>query len=236
MNAPGGETLHRPRSRWRRSVDGAAVLAFVALWLAQGADWATALAPTRAALLLVLAIPLGAAMADLATGLAHWGGDTFFREDTPIIGARWIRPFREHHRDPLAMTEHGILEVSGNPCLVLALLLALAHIAGVAFRESAHPFLGATLLVFCLAVAVANSAHRWAHVAHPPRWIAHLQRWRLLLPPGAHARHHDGCFDRAFCVATGWCNPVLDRSALLPWLEARLARCATRYDRPASGH
>ena len=67
---------------------------------------------------------VGYVAADLASGLLHWFCDRFFEEDSPLIGAVLIHPFREHHRDPLAMTHHGFLELTGNTCLGLAPILA----------------------------------------------------------------------------------------------------------------
>jgi len=50
---------------------------------------------------LIGAALLGAVAADLASGVVHWACDTFFAEDTPVIGRALIFPFREDHRDPL---------------------------------------------------------------------------------------------------------------------------------------
>ena len=58
-------------------------------------------------LLLIAALGLGIAAADFITGFLHWLCDTYFAEDTPIIGPAVIEPFREHHRDPLAMTRRA---------------------------------------------------------------------------------------------------------------------------------
>ena len=66
------------------------------------------------------------AAADWASGLAHWSCDTFFEEDTPLVGPAVIQPFREHHRDPLAMTRHGFLELNGSNCLRMVVPLAVA--------------------------------------------------------------------------------------------------------------
>jgi hypothetical protein len=45
-----------------------------------------------------------------------------------------------------------------------------------------------------------------------------------VLPPAHHARHHRGGHDRAYCIATGWSNGVLDRLELPARLERRLRR------------
>src|SRR5215213_1101845 len=60
---------------------------------------------------------LGLLASDLITGLFHWAGDRLFRVDTPVVGATFIRPFREHHVDPKAITRHDFTETNGNNCL-----------------------------------------------------------------------------------------------------------------------
>lgn len=57
---------------------------------------------------------LGGLAADLVSGVVHWFCDNFFREDSLLVGRMLIRPFREHHRNPLGMTSHCFLELMGN--------------------------------------------------------------------------------------------------------------------------
>jgi plasmanylethanolamine desaturase len=66
------------------------------------------------ALAVFIMLAAGYLLADLLTGLVHWFCDTFFDEATPLIGPGLIAPFREHHRDPLLMTRHGFLELTGS--------------------------------------------------------------------------------------------------------------------------
>jgi ubiquitin-conjugating enzyme E2 variant len=155
--------------------------------------------------MLLLAAFGGYALADVASGLTHWFCDTFFREDTPGIGPLLIRPFREHHRDPEAMTRHGFLELTGNSCLGVLPLLALA-----AWRPWT-PVFDAGLLAFALALFATNQFHKWAHSATLPRWVSLLQRCRLILNPAHHGIHHTPPHKAAYGVTNGWMNVILDR-------------------------
>jgi ubiquitin-conjugating enzyme E2 variant len=160
---------------------------------------------------LALAAGVGLCAADVATGATHWLFDRCFDETTPVLGRVFVQPFREHHRDPMAITRHGFLEVSGNNALALCPVLWLG--AGLA------PGFGAGLvetlwLGFVLAAVagafVTNSIHRWAHAVEAPRFVRWLQRRGVILTPDHHALHHQGAHDRAYCVTTGWMNPLLD--------------------------
>ncbi|HZE97288.1 MAG TPA: fatty acid desaturase CarF family protein [Planctomycetota bacterium] len=177
----------------------AALLAVLAVRLFRGApDW-------NQVPLLLLAALAGYLLADLASGLIRWFCDTFFREDTPVIGPVLIHPFREHHRDPAAMTRHGFLELTGNSCLGVLPFLALA------VWKPWAPALDAGLLAFALALFATNLFHRWAHSTQVPPIVSWLQRRRVILPPGQHAVHHAAPNTKAYCVTSGWMNGILDR-------------------------
>ena len=114
------------RPRLLLVLESAAIAAFSALIgvLAQRL-WRGAPGWDQAPALLLAALG-GYLLADVASGLTHWFCDSFFREDTPLIGPVLIHPFREHHRDPAAMTRHSFLELTGNSCLGVLPVLALA--------------------------------------------------------------------------------------------------------------
>ena len=193
------------RSRWIPALEGAAVVLFVVLVALLGARAAREAGGAASIPALLVAAIAGYALADVASGLIHWFCDSFFRETTPGIGPLLIRPFREHHRDPSAMTRHGFLELTGNSCLGVAPLLALA-----AWRPWS-PVLDAALVAFALALFATNLFHKWAHSERVSRVVAWLQKRRLILSPAHHAVHHAPPNRTAYCVTNGWMNAVMDR-------------------------
>jgi ubiquitin-conjugating enzyme E2 variant len=160
---------------------------------------------------LVAAVLLGFLAADLATGSVHWLCDTFFAEDTPIIGPSVIESFREHHVDPLAMTRRAFLRVSNSNIVATTVLLTILLCVQSASSSTPSAFSDVWVTSFTFAVMATNQFHKWAHLPRVPSLVARLQRLGLILSPVEHARHHTGDHSRAFCVTTGWCNPLLDR-------------------------
>jgi ubiquitin-conjugating enzyme E2 variant len=186
------------------------------------------------ALWTVAAAAAGVCAADLGSGLAHWAGDTFLTEDAPLVGRRVIGPFREHHRDPLAITRHGFVERTGNTAVILIPL------AGVVWWHGTPATAGAVLVhvafvAFALAIAVTNEIHAFAHAARVPRTVRWLQRAGLILDPAAHDRHHRGGFTRAYCITTGWLNGPLDRFAVWARLERSIRALGTLGRRRTRG-
>ena len=163
---------------------------------------------------LALAALLGWAFADFASGLVHFLCDRFGSERTPVLGPAVIRPFREHHLDPRAITTHGFVELSGNNALALTPMLALGTELAPLFGET---LLGSGLFSWLMSASAGlfttNQIHRWSHMApaRVPRIARWLQRARLAITAEAHARHHTAAHDRSFCITTGWCNAPLDR-------------------------
>ncbi|HZM37218.1 MAG TPA: fatty acid desaturase CarF family protein [Burkholderiales bacterium] len=139
---------------------------------------------------------LGWLIADLLSGLVHWTLDRFGSERTPIFGPILIRPFREHHDDPQAMTRHDFVETNGASALGASPLFL---------------FQNEILFFTAIGLVAANQCHKWAHARSVPAIVRAAQRLRLILPPAAHGRHHAAPHDRHFCTLSGWLNRTLDR-------------------------
>jgi ubiquitin-conjugating enzyme E2 variant len=207
------------------AIEAGALTAFMALMIALLSRLAASLENHLDAASCALAAAAGWLAADFASGLAHWFADTFFEEDTPWIGPLLIQPFREHHRDPQAMTRHGFLELTGNSCLVLL------PVVGAALALPLSPFRQAAVAAFALGLFATNLFHKWAHESAPPVFVRWLQRRWLILPPAHHRRHHSAGHGAAYCVTTGWTNSLAEACGafaalrrLFIWLRVPAAR------------
>ena len=153
-------------------------------------------------------------LADFASGIVHWGADTWGSERMPVLGRRFLRPFRVHHLNPDDILRRGFVDLNGDvallglPLLAGGLLIPLSDAAG------------RLATVFCVALGACalptNQIHQWAHRSEAPPWVRWLQRRGLILSRERHALHHAAPYTTHYCITTGWCNPALTSDALLP--------------------
>lgn len=202
-----------------------AALAILArrLWLGAGS--------IADAVMILVMLAAGYLLADLLTGFVHWFCDTFFDETTPALGPGLIGPFREHHRDPLLMTRHSFLELTGSSFRAMTPLLVL-----FVWRGAQLP-LAVAAFGFALATgAVAtNLLHRWAHDPAPPAFARVLHRLGVVLTPSRHARHHAPPYAAGYCVTTGWMNPLCERLGIWRHAEAALVALGLPVSRDDRG-
>jgi len=164
-----------------------------------------------------LAVFGGWIAADFVSGFVHWLGDTWGREDWPLVGASLIRGFREHHTDPVAITRHDFVETSGSISLALVPVLLVALLAP---REVMRGGIAVIFLtIFSLGMLLTNEIHKSAHRDKVCRPLAWLQRTGLILSPAHHAVHHTAPFDSCYCISAGWLNPLLDAIGFFRALE-----------------
>ncbi len=207
------------RSRLIKIFDLATVLVFAVLMVSLFIRLGTTAQETGRWWIVASTLLPGYLIADLSAGLVHWFCDSFFAEDTPLVGKILIQPFREHHRDPQAITRHGFFELNGNNCLAMIPLLLFSWLAGGPGAESSLSlFMHSFVFSLSLAIFATNQFHRWAHTHKPLTLISWLQRSNLILKPERHQRHHND-HDRGFCVTSGWMNPLLDALLFSPRIE-----------------
>lgn len=215
-------------TRAQRALEISGIVLYAAL-----AVWAATRLADAPAWLLAAALLAGWAALDFLSGLTHWAFDTWGSVRTPFLGRSFIRPFREHHRDPEAMTRHDFVETNGASCLAAMPVLAAAAVMPV--EPGAQATLHAFMTCAALATPVANQCHKWAHMRREdvPAAVRLLQRWRIALSPEAHRGHHARPFDTSYCTASGWWNILLDSLKFFRILERLirgLARAKPRED------
>lgn len=169
--------------------------------------------------LICVAAFLGFLAADFVSGFVHWMADSWGSTELPLLGPALIRPFREHHVDPKAITRHDFIETNGNNCLIsLPVLLATA------LMPLDHPWLlGAAVFMASMVwfVMLTNQFHKWAHLeeGEAPKLIAALQASRLILSRPHHQLHHTAPYHTYYCITTGWLNWPLHHSRFFRGLE-----------------
>lgn len=197
-----------------RLLESSAVLLCAVLALLAGAHaLALAAADARIVLLLVPALLLALASADLLSGVVHYLLDCKGSPATPVFGV-FIRPFREHHVDPAEMTRHDFVHTNGHTAMAIVPLLALLWLARPREPQVGPALLFVFLVALLLCLGLTNQLHKWAHAAHVPLPVRWLQAMRVVLPRHGHALHHASHRDH-FCITTGWNNDWLSRTRLL---------------------
>lgn len=157
--------------------------------------------------------------ADFLSGLVHAVCDNLGSVDTPVVGQKFIRSFREHHTDPLDMTRGDFVRVNADNFLV-CLPVVIPVLLWVDI--DAHLFLGTFVLVLVGLVVVTNQIHKWAHIARigepVPAPVAWLQRRGLILSADHHEIHHTPPHESHYCITSGITNPFLTRIGFWPVL------------------
>ena len=159
----------------------------------------------------LLTLALTPFLADVFSGLVHWAADTWGSETTPILGPRFIRPFRVHHLNGADIVSRSFIDLNGDVALGVTPLLAAALLAPAPLRLF--------LVVLALCILPTNQIHQWAHSERVPHIVRVLQRMRLILTQSDHQRHHTEPFRSHYCITTGWMNPFFEKTRLWVRIE-----------------
>ncbi len=173
--------------------------------------------------LVLAALVAGYAAADFASGLVHWGLDTWF--DESILG-RVVAIAREHHTHPQHILGYGFLEHAALGSAPSAVVLGTAAIATGLFPVSAVTYL---LMVVWFVVSACllfgTSFHNLCHRRSDSPVVRLAQALHIIVSPEHHWVHHRTQTIR-YCVINGWSNPVCDRFQVWRRLE-RVIQAAT---------
>jgi len=171
----------------------------------------------------IFAIVFGITMADFISGFVHWTADTWGSVHMPYIGKAFIRPFREHHVDPTAMTKHDFFETNGDNFLGITPVAAYCVWKFYNLSESVladHYRFDLSMCSLCIFLVLTNQIHKWSHMYYDlPSWVKLLQRSHLILPCKHHRVHHVAPHETYFCITTGWLNWPLEKLRFWGFLE-----------------
>jgi len=172
---------------------------------------------------LALASLAGWVLADLVSGVVHWWADRIASERFPLLGSTFVRPFREHHEDPLGICRSDWVGTNGNTCIVVLPFVLLACFWQPWPAGGAGGLFASAAFVSLASWSVAtNQIHKWAHAPRVPGPVRGLQRAGIFLSPGHHARHHTPPYARRYCITAGRFDALLDAIGLFPALEGLL--------------
>lgn len=201
--APAGEARARG---WLFVLDGISVTAFGTL---QAFWWSRVLSERPDAALWVLpGLAFGWLLSDLTSGAMHFLADHCGREDWPVVGRAILRPFREHHREPRAILEHGFLERNGNNALVVVLAVGWMPVV-VDARSLPGLLLSVGALSWGLWTVLTNQIHAWAHAEEVPASVRFAQRLGLFLSREQHELHHRPPYRSHYCITSGLFDRLL---------------------------
>lgn len=162
----------------------------------------------------VLAAAAAYVLADFGTGVYHWAVDNYGDASTPIFGSQ-IDAFQGHHKRPWTITKR---EFANNiHALARPASFALFPFLLLPSNSVVDTFLG----VFVACVVFSQQFHAWAHSKKKdlPALVVRLQDKGLLVSRKTHGIHHKSPFNIRYCIVSGMCNSILDRTNFFGKLE-----------------
>ncbi|KAI4306081.1 hypothetical protein L6164_029390 [Bauhinia variegata] len=162
----------------------------------------------------ILAGWVGYILADLGSGIYHWGIDNYGDENTPIFGGQ-IEAFQGHHKWPWTITRRQF--ANNLHALARAVTFTVLPIDLVCHDPVVQAFVG----VCSGCIMFSQQFHAWAHGTKsrlPPLVVA-LQEARVLVSRSQHAAHHQPPYNNNYCIVSGVWNEFLDNTRVFEVLE-----------------
>ncbi|KAF3453490.1 hypothetical protein FNV43_RR03930 [Rhamnella rubrinervis] len=157
---------------------------------------------------------VGYALADLGSGVYHWGIDNYGSASTPGFGAQ-IEAFQGHHKWPWTITRRQF--ANNLHALARAVTFTVLPINLLCDDPVIHGFVG----VCSGCIMFSQQFHAWAHGTKsrlPPLVVA-LQDLGLLVSRSQHAAHHRPPYNNNYCIVSGVWNEFLDKKNVFEALE-----------------
>ncbi|XP_010533383.1 PREDICTED: fatty acid desaturase 4, chloroplastic-like [Tarenaya hassleriana] len=160
---------------------------------------------------------VGYILADLGSGVYHWGIDNYGDGSTPVFGAQ-IEAFQGHHKWPWTITRRQFannLHALGRVIAFAVLPLDLA---------CDDPVLHGFVSVFAFCIMFSQQFHAWAHSTKSklPRLVVALQDMGVLVSRSQHAAHHRPPYNNNYCIVSGVWNKFLDETKIFEAMEMAL--------------
>lgn len=168
----------------------------------------------------ILSIVLG----DFGTGVFHWSVDNYGSINTPIFGSV-CAAFQGHHQSPWTITFRPF--VNNVYKIAIATVPALAVLA-------LSPASGYLQLFFALFInwwLISQELHKYSHMKQLPPIIKFLQDNNIILTRKEHGLHHSSPFEGHYCILTGLCNPLLDKTNFFRSLEKSVFYVTGKHNR-----
>ncbi|GLT59399.1 hypothetical protein SLA2020_322200 [Shorea laevis] len=162
----------------------------------------------------VLAGYVGYLLADLGSGVYHWGIDNYGDASTPVFGAQ-IEAFQGHHKWPWTITRRQF--ANNLHALARAITFSVLPIDLLCNDPIVHGFVA--LCSGC--IMFSQQFHAWAHGTKsklPPLVVA-LQDVGVLVSRSQHSAHHRPPYNNNYCIVSGVWNQFLDKHKVFEALE-----------------
>ncbi|KAL8033584.1 hypothetical protein ABFX02_13G168900 [Erythranthe guttata] len=162
----------------------------------------------------ILAGLIGYVMADLGSGVYHWGIDNYGGAGTPVFGSQ-IEAFQGHHRWPWTITRRQF--ANNLHALARAVAFAVLPIILICDDPVVLGFVG----VCSGCIMFSQQFHAWAHTTKSklPPLVAALQDGGVLVSRSQHAAHHRAPYNNNYCIVSGVWNETLDSLRVFEAME-----------------
>ncbi|XP_068644366.1 fatty acid desaturase 4, chloroplastic-like [Aristolochia californica] len=161
-----------------------------------------------------LAALLGYFLADLGSGVYHWGIDNYGGAETPVFGTQ-IAAFQGHHKWPWTITRrqfannlHALARAVTFTVLPMDLLIN-------------DPVVHAFVSVCAGCIIFSQQFHAWAHgtKSRLPPAVVLMQDMGVLISRAQHADHHRSPYNNNYCIVNGAWNRFLDENKVFEAME-----------------
>ncbi|XP_068338734.1 fatty acid desaturase 4, chloroplastic-like [Pyrus communis] len=157
---------------------------------------------------------VGYVLADLGSGVYHWGIDNYGGASTPIFGPQ-IEAFQGHHKWPWTITRRQF----ANNLHALARVVTFFVLPIDLVCDD--PVVNGFVAVCSGSIMFSQQFHAWAHGTKsrlPPVVVA-LQDLGVLVSRPQHAAHHRQPYNNNYCIVSGVWNELLDQQKVFEALE-----------------